>query len=257
LRNLGYCIIVEGYTVPAGDGHERYCNSPLQYVYEPNSVPEAYVRQEDVPSGYAVPADNTGPGIMYRPRQPYTFAIYHKKDPKGSGHWLLQYAQVESLENLSPVLALQIQRTAFGGRRANFIFDQGTLTAACLSKTSEINGFVDIPVEVMKAVVQIPGSLFTIRLTQITDQQKLVAAQQNLFEIQSQIAKGITPTTATSPTYPGVPSVLKATDLLPTGLPSEGGLDPNFAPGFDTTDTGGLFPTGTQLCGPQQEGQAK
>jgi hypothetical protein len=250
LRELGYCIVIEGYTVTAGEGVERYCDAPLRYSYKENSLPQAYVRQEAIPEGATVLPENVSPGIVYRPRKPYTIAVYRRKDPHGPDPWVLQYSQVEPLENLSPVLALQIQRTAFGGRNANFLFDQGTLTAACLSKTSEINGFVDIPVEVLKAVVGIPGQIFTVRIKQLESQKKLVDARNNLLTIQENIAKGngkYTPVgglgdPGSFPTIPGVPTAGPgdAIDITPYKAASLVS---------DPTITSSLFDGDKKLCG--------
>jgi len=184
LKELGYCVIVDGYTTPARENPGRYCNAPLRYNGFANPVARAYAELE------ASPVDPQAPGVMYRPRIPYTVSIYRKDDPKGPGEWKLQITSVKELENLSPVLALQIDRTAFGGTRAAFIFEAGTLKNACLSKTSEINGFVDLPVEVVKSVVAVPGKLFSIRWDTLESQKKLMCAQQSVLQMRRKLILG-------------------------------------------------------------------
>jgi hypothetical protein len=183
LTRLGFCVVLERYTLPDGTNYQQYCRNPLQFGKPHNIITRAYFTKAYV-EPQAAPDESIIPGIVYRPRHPYRLMIFRKKDPAGSGDWNLQHMTNVELENLSPLLSLGISRTVFAGKNVNFVFDQGTLKTACISKTSEIEGFVDIPLQISKSLVALPGTILTVRIDQIAQQQKLVKAQEQLFLMQ-------------------------------------------------------------------------
>jgi hypothetical protein len=179
LSKLGFCLVLEDYTFDRRIGVDRYCASPARYGSRPMLITKAYMKAE------ATPADPHWAGLLYRPRIPYRLEIFHKADPNGPGHWQLYEMDTVTLENLSPVLSLDIRRAAFANRTANFIFDHGTLVTACVSKGSELLGFSDIPLQIAKSIVALPAAMVSVRIDQIGNQQKLVAAQQQLVQVQN------------------------------------------------------------------------
>jgi hypothetical protein len=177
LTKLGYCLVLENYTFERQKPDvSSYCNAPRSHPNRHTFVTKAYAKAE------ATPADRFLPGIQYRPRVPYRLEIYSRPDKSDS--WSLIRTQSVSLENLSPVLALDIRRAAFAQRAANFIFDQGTLKVACVSKSSEVEGFVAIPLQISKSIVALPASILSVQIDQTQTQTKLVKAEQQLYQVQ-------------------------------------------------------------------------
>ena len=180
LTKLGFCLVLEDYTFDRrGIGVDRYCDSPSRYGSHPVLITKAYLKAE------ATPADPHWAGLLYRPRIPYRLEVFHKVDPNGPGHWLLYEMDTVTLENLSPVLSLDIQRAAFANRTANFVFDQGTLVTACISKGSELLGFSDIPLQIAKSIVALPAAMVAVQVDQINSQKSIVQAQQQLLQVQN------------------------------------------------------------------------
>jgi hypothetical protein len=187
LRQLGYCFVLEGYTFDTRRfSIDQYCNAPERIGGRPSMVTKAYERAA------AQPADPFQPGLFYRPRHPYRLAIFRKTDPRGRGRWHLSQTTTVELENLSPVLSLDIRRAAFGARTANFVFNEGTLLTACVSKTSEIEGFVQIPLQISRSIVAVPQSIIQIRIDQFKGQTALLKAQEDLFKVQQAHLQALT-----------------------------------------------------------------
>jgi hypothetical protein len=187
LHKLGYCLVLEDFTF---DRHrfsvDQYCNAPESVGSQPSKKTKAYERAS------TEPADPMLPGLMYRARHPYRLAIYRKPDPGGRGSWALMQMTTVELENMSPVLSLDIRRAAFGARTANFVFNEGTLLTACVSKTSEILGAVQIPLSIAKSIVAVPASIIQIRIDQIKDQTQLVKVQSDLYQVQQAYLDALT-----------------------------------------------------------------
>jgi hypothetical protein len=179
LSKLGFCLVLEDFTFDRAISLDQYCNSPIHYGSRPTLITKAYMKAE------ATPIDPHFPGLLYRPRLAYRLAIFHKADPNGPGNWQLYEVDTVTLENMSPVLSLDIRRAAFTNRTANFVFDSGTLVTACVSKGSELLGFSGIPLQIAKSIVAVPSSIVSVQFDQITAQKQLVTAQQNLVQVQN------------------------------------------------------------------------
>jgi len=200
LSGYGFCLLFEDYTVALPEGADRgraidrYCNAPAAAALA--STPVAARYREIV----STPVDPKVRGIYYRPRADYRLSVYRKPDPRGAGSWTLRSTQTVSMENLSPVLALAVHRAAFAGKRINIIFDRGMPLTACIAKSSEIAEAVNIPLEVARGIVDLPGQILSIRINRDENQRKLLAAQTllaNVLHNKELIKKnnGVAPTT--------------------------------------------------------------
>lgn len=179
LSRLGYCLVLEGFTFDRSQsGLDNYCNSPRSHATWSTPILKAYAKVE------AEPANPLLPGLLYRPRVPYRLFVYRKLDPGGRERWKLSQTQHVALENLSPVLSLDVRRAAFAGRNANFVFDSGTLITACVAKKSEIEGFVDIPLQIARSLVALPAVIAKVQIDQTNSQRKLVEAENQLMQVQ-------------------------------------------------------------------------
>jgi hypothetical protein len=194
LSSLGICLVLDGYTFDRyRTSVDNYCNAPRRYQAWTTPILKAYAKAE------ATPADPLLPGLLYRPRIPYRLSIFRKPDPVGSGSWKLSETQQVALENLAPVLSLDVRRAAFAGRNANFLFNNGTLTTACVSKNSEIEGFVQIPLQISKSLVALPASILSIQLDQVNNQQALIKAENQLVQVQRAYLAALSSGTFTAP----------------------------------------------------------
>lgn len=179
LSALGICLVLEGYTFDRSrTSVDGYCNSPKGQAAWTMPILKAYAKAK------ATPANPQLPGLLYRPRVPYRLFVFRKPDRGGGDHWKLGETQQVALENLSPVLSLDIRRAAFAGRNANFIFNSGTLVTACVAKKSEIEGFVDIPLQISRSLVALPASIASVQINQVNNQQALVTAESQLMQVQ-------------------------------------------------------------------------
>lgn len=194
LRQFGYCFVLEGHTFDKSRfSVDQYCNAPEQVGKFSTKITKAYERAA------TQQADPFEPGLFYRPRQPYRLAIFRKTDPGGRGRWHLTQTTTVELENQSPVLLLDIRRAAFGARTANFVFNEGTLLTACVSKTSEIEGFVQIPLLISRSIVAVPASIIQVRIDQFKGQTELLKAQEDLLKVQRAHLEALSSEKFTSP----------------------------------------------------------
>lgn len=202
LSKLGFCVVLENYTLPSRVSYQDYCANPLAYKKPPNPIAKVYAEKTYIDSA-VTPEEPRIPGILYRPRHPYKLLIFRKKDPGGRDRWQLQHMTNVEMENLSPILSLGITRAVFAGKNVNFMFDQGTLKTACVSKTSEIEGFVEIPLQVSKSLVALPGSILMVRIDQVKQRQDLIQAQKQLFSMQQAYMQALA---GNGPAIPGAPT---------------------------------------------------
>ncbi|MCZ4088720.1 hypothetical protein [Sinorhizobium psoraleae] len=141
LREYGYCLTLGKYTFNTGrSSPESYCDRPdlsLSAAAAPPFLRAAKDQQNLV---------GTLPdGVFYRPRQPYQLFVYVRDDPGSGKAWELRMTKDVMLENLSPILALRVNRTIFAEYRTALAFDRGNLVDVCIAKGSEVLGGLQIP----------------------------------------------------------------------------------------------------------------
>lgn len=224
LTKLGYCVVLEGYSFDSSViSLNQYCNDPERSSGAVTMVTKAYMRVVDQPLSPHLA------GIHYRPRQPYRLMTFQRSDKHRE--WVLSRMDTVELENLSPVMTLAIQRAAFAGRSAYFLFDEGALKTACLSKKSEIEGFVQIPLEISRSLLELPGTIFKVQIDQFSNLNDLANVQQQLYLAQkAQMAAAV------SGTYTG-PSGTNAqyqSSLYPS-VPTSYGMPTGFGAAWKTS----------------------
>jgi|HubBroStandDraft_3_1064219.scaffolds.fasta_scaffold58708_2 hypothetical protein len=218
LQKLGVCLMLEFYTFDPRVGIDNYCNDPLRYGTQPTPYTKAYLKAEETPT------NPHWPGLLYRPRYSYRLFIYRSIDP-GSRHWKLSQTTTVRLENLSPVISLGVTRAVFAGKSMSFVFNEGALQTACVAKTSEVEGFAQIPLQIAKSIVALPASIVSVQIGNANSQAQLVQAEQQLYLMQqtyltslmgqSATAPTGVPTTATTPTLPDPSNFTIPADLAP------------------------------------------
>ena len=176
LTKFGFCVMLENPMFNAPAAAPQYCNSPLKYAVNLTGFYKAYHKLEQTP------ADPRVPGLLYRIPQPHRLQIYHRRD--SAEEWTLQRTTTVRLENLSPVLSLRVTRAMFANKTMNFLFQEGALLNACVSKGSELEGFVEIPLEIARSIVAVPGAIAMVRIGAIDSEKRLVEAQTKLAQMQ-------------------------------------------------------------------------
>lgn len=222
LRRYGFCVALESFSFNTYQhGFGAYCNNPLRVASDLPAIAKLYRKEREAPP---LPAR----GIYYRPRAHYRALIFTNAEPDLPGKWKLAVMQNVALENLSPVLAVKIDRSTFAQRRMALVFDQGALVNVCLYKGSEALGFMDIPLEIVRTVVTIPIATMQVRYEEAVTSTQLFQAEQKLIELQRKqidyINKKNTDILAeigqnsAKPKLPDAPTHPKAyTDLEPLG----------------------------------------
>jgi hypothetical protein len=177
-KPIGLCFIVDGYTVGRHVKPEQYCNNPTAYIRHVKVFADLYAAYE------SQKVSKETIGILYRPRVPYSLLVYTRGDGKQSGNWLLRKVHAFHAENLSPLIAIRVDRAMFAKKKVALLFDEGTLTNVCLFKSSELNEAVEIPLEVVKSIVRLPTEIFQIQYDQIADSNNLLLAEKQLIQAQ-------------------------------------------------------------------------
>lgn len=179
MRRFGFCMIVEEFTYNSKSADaQAYCNSPSRIAKIPTPFHVVYTKE------VLESPKITTPGIYYRPRAPYRLATYTNAEPDISSKWRHVRTDIVHLENISPLIRLRIDRSAFAARRLAFVFEDGTLVGSCLFKGSEVAGALSIPLEVAKAIVSLPTVMFQVKIDEFTRSKDLIEAEQQLILTQ-------------------------------------------------------------------------
>ena len=153
--------------------------SPLICDQSPNGVPK------------------TG-GFLYRPAYPYVLKLTFDGgkpvvDPVAGSFNPTVAGIAEFVLNLpskcSPVLSLEVDRTAFGKNVTTIDFSNGSLKDVSINKDSEIAGASQIPVDVTSEILTLPQDLLTLRYNNVSAQDKLVQGQATCLVDQAKLLK--------------------------------------------------------------------
>ena len=118
-------------------------------------------------------------GVLYRPLAPVKVTLH--RSIKASGRLLPTHSAYFEMPNASPIMAIKIDRALFTTRKTEVLFDKGVLTSVRLSKGSELEGFVRIPLAIVTAATSIPGELVTLRISDANNRAALIDAQGKLM----------------------------------------------------------------------------
>jgi hypothetical protein len=184
LTSLGFCILMEDFTFGPSASVDSYCDNPKRFRQMPTVVSASYFSMQQ-----RQPERPKHAGLLYRPRQTHTVAIYQKLDVRSPGRWRLVQSHPVEIENLSPVVSVGFSRSLFAGRRAMAIFDEGTLTGACVSKTSELAGFVEVPYEIVRGIVALPTNIIQLRIDETAQRSELLKVEERILTLQEQQLK--------------------------------------------------------------------
>lgn len=141
----------------------------------------------------------TQDGLLYRPALPYTLTLVFSGPPPDSelinGRKPVPVGinsfNVNLPSRCSPILSLEVNRTAFGKNVTTINFANGSLADVSVDKESEIAGFSQIPVDVTGELLTLPQDLLTLRYENVSAQDKLVTEQSKLFEDQATLIESM------------------------------------------------------------------
>lgn len=85
--------------------------------------------------------------------------------------------------------SIKVRRGAFIKKVTKLEFDKGILTATEIDNPSELLGFINIPVDVVKALAAIPSELLHFRVTQFNKGTELINAQRGELEARTALLK--------------------------------------------------------------------
>lgn len=124
-------------------------------------------------------------GLLTRPRRTVTLGV--KTKPKDSTEFskvaLLTYDVL--IPDISRLAVVPIKRAAFVKSQYTPKFNAGVLIENSITKPSEVEAFLSIPINILKAVFALPAQLFNFKITNIKQQTELEALQQKLKEQQA------------------------------------------------------------------------
>ena len=203
LKQLGFCVVLQDYSFDTRAVRpSRYCDNPGQVARAHPSIAAELVAHQP----YVAPAEVRG--IHYRPRAPYQLSIYVKDDPTAPEPWRLAKLVSVELENVSPVISLGVDRAIFAARRTALVFDDGTLQQVCIAKGSEMEGFIQIPVDVVNSIVALPSQMLKVQIESANLNQSVITQEQHVVALQQQyidykLGKGPKPAIASGDTNDG------------------------------------------------------
>jgi hypothetical protein len=180
VRKLGFCFVLEDHTYERSAGSaDRYCRAPHRIATEtPPHTAEAIRKLHYL---VAKPVD----GIFFRPRAGYRLSVYTKDDPEGRGIWRLGQMKSIHMENIMPIVSVGVGRAVFATRRTGLVFDDGTLINVCISKGSELQSAIQIPLDVVYGIIALPSEMITAAITETGTAKELLQAQQRLVAAQN------------------------------------------------------------------------
>lgn|GEM_PF-2050801 len=238
VRRYGFCFALEDYTfersVYSADG---YCRSPLKAASERPPFTAEVVQAMH----YVVPKPVDG--VYYRPRAAYRLSVYIKEDPNGRGVWRLGQLKNFQMENMMPILSVGVSRTIFATRRTGLVFDDGTLTNVCISKGSELEAAIEIPLDVVYGLIALPSETIRAAINDAATAKDLLVAQSRLVDAQNRYINFLNGSLKSTLTQPETAADKKPQSLV---LGTSAGAAVNAIPD-DSPDAGEIVSTDPKI----------
>jgi hypothetical protein len=114
-------------------------------------------------------------GIYYRPLLPYELSFSFKD-------FDLYKNETVSLPNEAPIMAIDITRAPFIKKAMVLNFSNGILTQIKVDKPSEVLAALDIPLDILKAVVSVPTEIIKFKIDYSSQNKNLYEAQKQEIE---------------------------------------------------------------------------
>jgi len=124
-------------------------------------------------------------GIVHRPLLPYFFRL------KTNDGLVSLAPQIVYLPNEAPYFTIDIKRRAFIENKYTLTFTDGILTEVSWVKPSEALGFVQLPIDIAKAIVAIPGEMLTVKVNNAKAEAEMLNAQKALLDAREELRQRI------------------------------------------------------------------
>lgn len=118
-------------------------------------------------------------GILTRPIEVVFFTI--SPMAKAFENSNTQHQFIEYLPNTNLIVKVPVKRASFVKKEQNLTFADGMLLENKITKPSEVEGFVSIPIDIAKAIVSIPAELIQFRINN-TKKENELAQEINTLE---------------------------------------------------------------------------
>lgn len=174
LKDMGYCVFVDGFTFDPGRfSPETYCRNPLAAI-APGAPRTPPIDRETVMS-------ESRRGVLYRPNLPHRVVVMRNINAPKPGRWRLQQTLAFDMPNVSPIFSVGVDRAFFTDRKTTLAFESGVLKDVQLTKGSELNSIVEVPLRVAQAITAIPAQIVQVRINRINNEEALINAQAKLL----------------------------------------------------------------------------
>jgi len=201
LASFGFCVFVDGdmFDLGATDRHGRvaeqvYCDDPVAFVAA-SAPPASYYKAPPPPevlSSERYAELQSYPGIFYRANFTQKIVVMRRRDPSARVAWKLHMTKLFEMPNRSPIFTVSVDRSLFVNRDTNITFANGVLTDVTIKKPSEAAAFVDLPLRLAQAIIEIPGQIIRVRVQAVNNTQAVIDAQNQLIyneqQYQTQLA---------------------------------------------------------------------
>ena len=200
LKDFGFCLVLPGVSfVPERQNTDDYCENRLHRIRR-DGAPDLSYRHVSS-EGLIEQGRRRGEGgVFYRPRLPHPVHVMVRDTPKVQ-QWRLGIATIVEMENIAPIINVDVDRTYFAQRKTQLKFDEGMLSNVCVYKGSELLAISYIPLQIVQSVAALPGEILKVRINDSNNQTALVNTERELLRVQQeQIAFLKDETDITAPT---------------------------------------------------------
>jgi hypothetical protein len=206
LRRFGFCVYIENHSFSDEFiSPQAWCSDPAQ---------ERYVNQYNVMLATTPAAPGAvNSGILYRANATHKLvirqlAIRPKSAPGSREPWALFMTKHVEMPNVSPIFSIGVERALFATRTTDLTFADGVLTDIKITKTSELEGFSVIPLQIAQAIARLPTEIIQLRIDDTRNASSLASAQIQLANALANLAQ----VSQANPQVPGAGRAMSIAD---------------------------------------------
>lgn len=187
LRDFGFCVLVrrrDGVGAQDLDAMEKqYCHKSIseakrtRLFKQVNAPPESLV---------SLPA-SLNDAILYRPTVAVDVYVMWQPKRRVATNWVIYKKRVMTVIDPDTIHSLDVRRAIFSTRATNIKFQDGVLTEIMIDKGSELEGFIKIPLNILRAVFSLPTELIAIQIGETNAMQDLIRTQAELAVAQTRL----------------------------------------------------------------------
>jgi hypothetical protein len=115
--------------------------------------------------------------------------VRYRPDPQHITPWVLDQAHVLEMPNAAPTFSVDVRRAFFADRQTVLSFDDGVLSDATITKSSELDALADIPLQAAQFIVSIPTQVLQLRINRTSNANEVIKANQQLLETYRQLTE--------------------------------------------------------------------